>query len=361
MTPMTATSTGISGEPLHTRCLAVTFAQGEGPSIEFRADIFDLRKSGLMALAGRIATAGIIHKMELHGAFSAETDQLERIEWAQSHVMHEANESTRGECCRDPMGRLKGLVGAKLGQAFTSELKRHFGGPLGCTHVNTLFQELSAFVARLRALTSERPGLLDARAPGERLARRSLFFDAFLPDDPATTQLSVRLADVFFAARDQHGGEALLAHDEVRVIAEVELERWRLRSLQARERCRQGPEFGDLPWQSRNEAVAELAGQALSGGVTRFCLERFAGRNEDARLLSALLCLAPGMTQVGAALSDTLTPSARARLGGLASMGPGPCYMLRAEGPLVATLVAGGLGGAPQASEGSKRDETDRS
>lgn len=171
----------------------------------------------------------------------------------------------------------------------------------------------------------------------------------------------MRLADVFFAARDEHGGEGLLAHDEVRVVAEVELERWRLRSVHARERCRQGPEFDDLPWQSRNEAVAELAGQALSGGVTRFCLERFAGRNADARLLSALLCLAPGMTQVGAALSDTLTPSARARLGGLASMGPGPCYMLRAEGPLVATLVAGGLGGAPRESDGARRDETERS
>ena len=41
-------------EPIHTRCLAVVFSQGEGDSVGFRADILDLRKGGLMALAGRI-------------------------------------------------------------------------------------------------------------------------------------------------------------------------------------------------------------------------------------------------------------------------------------------------------------------
>ena len=46
----------LSGQPTHTRCLAVAFTQGQGEVIEFRADILDLRKSGLMALGGRIAT-----------------------------------------------------------------------------------------------------------------------------------------------------------------------------------------------------------------------------------------------------------------------------------------------------------------
>ncbi|MBY0402001.1 DUF2889 domain-containing protein [Myxococcota bacterium] len=351
---------GISGEPLHTRCLAVAFSQGGGPSIEFRADILDLRKSGLMALAGRISSAGIIHKMELRGAFSAETGELERIEWDQSHVMHEANPSTRGECCRDPMARLKGLVGAPLGQGFGSALKQHFGGPLGCTHINTLFQELSAFAARFRTVLKNHPELARSRQPGERLARRSLFFDASLPEDIALTQLSVRLADVFFAARDEHGGEQLFSHDEVRVVTEAELKGWRLGRIEARERCRSGPSCGDQPWQSRNEEVSALGGQLLSGGVIRFCLERFGGRDEDARLLSALLCLAPAMTQVGAALSEALTTSASARMGGLANMGPGPCYMLRADGPLVATLVAGGLVGASGEKTDAQRSDPDR-
>ena len=77
----------------------------------------------------------------------------------------------------------------------------------------------------------------------------------------------------------------------------------------------------------------------------RFCLEHFGKRDQDARLLSALMSLAPGMTQVGAALSDTLAPSYTARpegLGGLA--GPGPCYLLRSEGALMQIIVSGGNG-----------------
>jgi hypothetical protein len=44
------------------------------------------------------------------------------------------------------------------------------------------------------------------------------------------------------------------------------------------------------------------------------------------------------MTQVGAALSDSLVPSSAARPIDSPLAGPGPCYMLRAEGPLVQTL-----------------------
>jgi hypothetical protein len=340
----------ISGEPLHTRCLAIAFSQGTGASIDFRADIFDLRKSGLMELAGRIASAGIIHKMELHGAFCGESGRLDRIEWSQSHVMHEANRSTKGECCRDPMGRLTDLVGAPLGEGFAAELKRRFGGPLGCTHVSTLFQELSAFAARFRGVLRERPDLVPGRVPGERLARRSVFFDAFLPDDaPTTTRIGVRLSDFFFAAREASDGETMLRHDEVRVVADAELSTWQLRSLGGRERSRQGPTCDAAPWQSRDDALREFATQSLRGGIMRAFLARFSERAEDACLLSALLSLAPGMTQVGAALSDVLVPSSSARPGGFGSSGPGPCYMLRSDGPLIESLFgrdANAAGGA---------------
>jgi hypothetical protein len=331
----------LSGEPVHTRCLAVALKQGRGVSVEFRADILDLRKAGLMDLGGRIATAGIIHKMELRGAFASDTGCIERLEWDQSHVMHEANRATKGECCRDPMRRLKGLVGTRLGEDFASELKQCFGGPLGCTHINTLFHELSAFVSRLRVMTREHSELRVERAPGERIASRSVFFDAFFPDSGDTTAISVRLADIHFAQCDEGGSEGLFCHDELRLVAEVELAGWQLRDVQVRERSRRGPTCGEAPWQHRSEELDGFAGRSLGGGVTRFCLERFGHRDQDALLLSALLSLAPGMTQVGVALSDGVVPSWAARPGGLTQMGPGPCYMLRAEGPLVETLSSG--------------------
>jgi len=331
----------VSGEPIHTRCLTAALTQGRGESVEFRADILDLRKSGLMALGGRIATAGIIHKMELRGAFCTETGRIERIEWDQSHVMHEANRATKGECCRDPMLRLKELVGTRLGDEFASELKQCFGGALGCTHISTLFHELSAFASQLRVAMREQAELRVTRLPGERIASRSVFFDAFFPDGGATTTISVRLADIHFGELDTGGSESLFSHDELRLVAEVELAGWRLLGVEVRERCRRGPSCGDAPWQQRKEEFGEFAGRSLGGGMTRFCLERFEHRDQDARLLSALLSLAPGMTQVGVALSDGLVPSWVARPGGLGAMGPGPCYMLRAEGPLVEAISSG--------------------
>ena len=104
----------VTGEPIHTRCVSVGLVQESGGAIGFRADILDLRKAGLMDLAGRVAMAGIIHKMVVSGAFEPATGRIERIEWDQSHVMHEPNRTTRGECCRDPMHRLKALVGTRL-------------------------------------------------------------------------------------------------------------------------------------------------------------------------------------------------------------------------------------------------------
>jgi len=328
-------------EPIHTRCLAVVFSQGEGDSVGFRADILDLRKGGLMALAGRITMAGIIHKMELHGSFDARTGELERLSWDQSHVMHEPNVASRGECCRDPMHRLHELLGARLGDGFVSDLKQSFGGPLGCTHVNTLFQELSAFVSRFKARREQAGAKAECHAVGERLASRSLFFDAFFCEERVdTTALSVRLADLFYAPLDEHGGEVLAEHHEVRLRAEVELAGWRIRKLAGRARSRRGPSCEATPWQDRSADLRDFADQSLGGGMAKRCLERFGDRPEDARLLSALLGLGPGMTQVGAAVSDTLAPATRARPAGAGLPGPGPCYLLRAGGPLMASMFS---------------------
>lgn len=335
----------LPAEPIHTRCLALALAagRGDGPndSVDFRADILDLRKGGLMELGGRVTMAGIIHKMELSGSFSADDGALTRIRWAQSHVMHEPNPVSRGECCRDPMGRLEGLVGARLGTDFPLVLKQCFGGPLGCTHVQTLLQELNAFVARHFALRREAPVLGGARRPGERISARSLFFDALSGEEPAITDLGVRLADLHYAPVDDEGREVVARHDEVRLAARAELAGWKLQRVRANERCRRGPSCGAADWRDRTAELDGLVGRSLFGGVSRFCLERFAGREADALLLSALMCLAPGMTQVGAALSDELTPNASARPLGGGLSGPGPCYMLRAEGPLMDSIRTG--------------------
>ncbi len=332
----------LTGEPVHTRCLAIALTQGAGGSVDFRADLMDLRKGGLIELGNRITMAGIIHRMELRGSFASETGEIEAIAWDQSHVMHEPNAASKGECCRDPMHRLNELIGVRLGEGFVASLKACFGGPLGCTHINTLFQELSAFVSRLFAVRNGGPDLWKGRREGERLANRSVYFDAFFrAEGGSTAGISVRLADLFYAPADAEGAEGLLAHDEVRVAAEVDLTAWQIRAIQARERCRVGPAAEDVPWTPRNESLDAFIGQSLGGGMARRCLETIGTADADARLLSALLALGPGMTQVGAAVSDTLAPSEGARPQGSALPGAGPCYMLRSGGPLMASMFAG--------------------
>lgn len=328
----------VSGEPIHTRCLTVVLRVAEQGSIHFRGDLVDLRKSGLMELAGVYAAAGIIHKMEVQGEFSAATTAIERIEWAQSHVAHEANRATCGESCRDPLARLEGLVGASLGEDFGQQLTRHFGGALGCSHITTLLREISAVVSGL----SEGASFFESkarRAPGERIASRSVFLDGSLPEGAAVAQFSVRISELELDGRDADGDEIFARLDEMRLVAAVDFEDRRLRSLRAGQRSRGAFDAEGATWQDRSGELADFVGQSLSGGMARRCLEHFGTRADAVLLRSALLNLSPAFTQVAAALTDT---PKRMRASGGAESFPqgGPCYMLRADGPLVQRLIS---------------------
>ncbi|CAM9469227.1 unnamed protein product [Discosporangium mesarthrocarpum] len=328
-------------DPSHTRSLDIALHADEPGTMGFRADLLDLRKAGLLSLGGRVATAGIIHHMTLLGRAEDATGEILELSWEQSHVMHEANHASRGECCRDPMDRLTGLVGSRLGAGFRTELKQHFGGPLGCTHINTLFQELSATVARLQGLRLAEPSLATPRSVGARVARRAVFFDAFLPEAGTRSELRVRLSDAQYAPPDERGNEAMALHSEVRLAALVDLMGWQISSLRGAERSRRGPEIEASPWHDRSEDLASFVDASLGGGMARRCAERFGDVEDDACLLSALLALAPGMTQVGAGLSDSLAPSpvARPAKSGAPLGGAGPCYLLRGDGPLIQVIT----------------------
>ncbi|MEM9176053.1 MAG: hypothetical protein AAGC67_12530, partial [Myxococcota bacterium] len=88
----------------------------------------------------------------------------------------------------------------------------------------------------------------------------------------------------------------------------------------------------------------DFVGKSLGGGMARLCADRFGADPDEACLLSALLALAPGMTQVGAGLSDALAPSPATRpaRSGAPLGGAGPCYMLRGDGPLLGVITGEG-------------------
>jgi len=339
----------VSGEPAHTRCLDVVVRQGASGTLAFRGDLLDLRKGGFMDLAGHLATSGIIHRMALWGDFDAGSGVLQHLDAEQTHVAHESNDATGGECCRDPIGRLSGLVGTAFGGGFLSGLKERFGGPLGCTHINTLFQEASALIAGLEQQGDGWGRYEGARGAGDRIASRSVFLDGVGLAGGEAVDLSVRVSDLTLAGVDAAGNEQLGSHDELRLIATVELAGWRLRAIRAAERIRPAVAFDDAEWVSRTAEIEDFAEMSLAGGMARKCLERFGGDPESTRLLSALLSLSPGMTQVPASLTDSI---ARSEGGGgyegSQLAGPGPCYMLRAGGPLMQSLQ-GGMASKPDA------------
>lgn len=334
-----STDFAIAGEPAHTRCAAIALRLAEGDRIAFRADILDLRKAGLMELAGAFASAGIIHKMEVVGHFAWPGAEITDVAWSQSHVAHEPNPAARGECCRDPMERLGDLVGISLGPSFPLAFKQGFGGPLGCSHITTLMQELSAVVTRLQR---RRPDPFGHRSAGERLLTRSVFLDGVTTPGSFESEISVRVAELELDGVDERGDERFHSYGEARLVARTDLVKRTIASLEAGQRERDAAAPEASAWLSRSDDVAGFVGGSLSGGMARRCLEQFGGEPNDELLLSALLHLSPGITQVAAALADSIArsqgpPGENRPL----PAGGGPCYMLRTDGPLMARIMGG--------------------
>ena len=128
----------------------------------------------------------------------------------------------------------------------------------------------------------------------------------------------------------------------MRMVAAVEFENLRLQRLHAGQRTRKISDVEAPAWQDWGEELAGFIGQSLRGGMARRCLEHFGAQADAVLILSALLNLSPALTQVAAALTDT--PKRIWASGGVESFPQGgPCYMLRAEGPLVQRLISGPL------------------
>jgi hypothetical protein len=340
-----------TGHPLHTRTLLIDVREEAGHRLGVRGAILDLRKCGFVPTGGDLQTAGLIHHMTLAGSVDRESRRLERLDAAQPVVAFEASARTAGESCRDPIGRLAGLAGERLDDAFVRKLGARFGGALGCSHLLTLGQLLAATL----------PGVLDREAdagfgtrlprePGELVFRRTLVLDGFERGE-AEMALAIQLTDVHTAPSPgaQRPLERFAAQHEVRVLARVEEATMRLRDLDAAERQRSRETLTTAPWRSRRDDLAPFVGEGALAGLARSLLARFAGHPADRPLLDALLNLAPGLIQCMAALSNRLVEhmagrrlveaAAISRTFGVGGQ-PDSCYMWRRGGPMEATRTA---------------------
>ena len=338
----------VTGHPLHTRSLTLVVSQREDGRLRARGDVVDLRKCGFVPMTSGIQPAGTIHQMWIELVVDPATRRIDSVATGQPFVAVEPAPATGGECCRDPAPRLEALAGEVLDGGFNKRLSKVFGGPLGCSHLLSLFQLMAT--AMPRALDREAAVLESTparRRPDERLFWRSLFLDGFEAADGAL-ELAVQFHD--FHGHPDEGVEnpldRFVRQDELRIFARVETPSLAMTDLRAFERIRERDTLMTADWEDRAAAIAELVGKPIIPGLAGRIFETLPATPENAVLRDALLQLAPGQIQVMAAMTDRwFSRASDAEVSDSASRDRGPqvasiggmadsCYMWRAGGAL---------------------------
>ena len=332
-----------AGLPLHTRTLTVEAFHAEGGRLRVEGVILDLRKCGFVPTGGELQTAGFIHHMGISLDVDVASARIEAIRTTQPTVAFEASTLSGGDTCRDPAPRLGALVGVPLDAGFVRRLASVFGGPLGCSHLLTLAQLAAASVPRFLAAERAASGASEgrSRAPGERIAKRSLFLDGFERKEGGL-EVALQLSE--FRTRPQrdvrHPLDRLAYQHELRLLARVDREISQIEAIAAVER--DASTLAEGAWHGREDILAGLVGAPALRGFAGRVLGTVGDAPEDAPLRDALLNLAPGVIQCLAALSHRLLahfqgPRADpARVPRELSVGgyPDSCYMWRSDGPL---------------------------
>jgi hypothetical protein len=327
--PLSAT-----GNPLHTRSLSVTLAEASSPEVAFAAYVLDLRKRGFAPVGGDLQGTGIIHHMRLNGRLDRDAARITAIDAEMPNVAFEASPATRGESCRDQIGRVAGLAGQSLDQTWSPALGTAIGGVRGCSHILTLAHLLAPTARWALAEDVRLFGSAPARRLGERIFRRDVTLDGY---EPTMGELvfTLQLNDLHFAPAPALAApmDRFGAQRELVARATLTMQTLELTSLELRERVRTMSDLRTAEWVDRTADAAPLVGTSLRAGITARILSLFPDPQRDAPLRDALLQLAPGLIQCFAALDiwALFADDAAARTTGGQ---PDSCWMWRAGGGL---------------------------
>lgn len=333
-----------SGLPLHTRSLSVHLERTTADRWHARGDVIDLRKNGCVPSVDDVQPAGIIHMMKIELEFEPESLRMSRIEVDQPFVAVESSKATGGECCRDPAPRLVAMAGDTLDAGFTRRLSQAFGGPLGCSHLLTLFQLMASTVpAAMRLERARAESEATATAPGTRFFRRSIYIDGDLLLD-GSLGVAIQLADTHTRppSPGNRGFERLVQSHEVKCFAGIERKRFQLERLEVRERTRDLETDADAGWIHHDALVAPLVGNPMIPGMAGRIFKLLGDDATKRSMMDSLLQLAPGFIQITAALMDhqfqrrsAQTIAAEPASPSVAGIGgmPDSCYMWRRDSP----------------------------
>ena len=333
----------VQGLPLHTRSLTVSLRKTAADRWLARGDVIDLRKNGFVPTSYDIQPAGVIHSMSIELDLDPESLRMDAIRVEQPFVAVEPSEATGGECCRDPAPRLFELAGECLDDAFPAKLSAKFGGPLGCSHLLTLFQLMASAIPHAAAIEHARAEREGTRhAVGDRFFRRAVFVDGLRRTDERI-DVAVGLTDSMTRpwSADSHSLERVERFHEVKIAATVDRKRFEFGEFEVLERIRDADSLEDVEWRDETGTFASFVGSTVLPGLAK----RIFGLTDETPALfairDALLMFAPGFIQIIAAQMDLFFEErARARDAGtepdVARLGgnPGACFMWREGGPI---------------------------
>ena len=337
-------SVPVAGLPLHTRSLTVSVKRSSDDQWLVRGDVIDLRKNGFVPTSYDLQPSGIIHSMNIELDLDPESLRMNAIRVDQPFVAVEPSESTKGECCRDPAPRLFDLTGECLDDDFQKKLGGVFAGPLGCSHLLTLFQLMASTVPRAAELERARFARDGTeQALGNRFYRRSIFVDG-LQASKDVTDVSVQLADTMtrpIGPETKSVARLELSH-EVKTFASISRKRFEIERLAIRERKRNAETLITSEWNDHSDHFAELVGTPLIPGLAKRIFSLTKDDPAFRAVQDNLLMFAPGFVQVLAALMEAYSEE-RAREAATAGSAPDissiggntdSCYMWRRGGAI---------------------------
>jgi hypothetical protein len=321
--------------PLHTRMISLRLNWGAADSLVAQGRIFDLRKRGIVPLAGKLQGPGVVHDMAVDLRLEYPSLRIQSIAPSMSAFPFAPGPATRGEGCADRLPDVQRLVGTSLRDGYGPALIEKVGGPRGCFHVFTLLRLVGPTI---EAVVEREQGRREGNG-ATRIAGSPLFARSVIVDGMKGEGISIVLRGMLFDLHYPPGADALPLEEEMEAsfeaTADVEIGVPSMAITASGGRVRRsGPGMEVLgSWESV-PTVTELIGRSMMKGYSAQLQQLFAGQADLTPLQHLLFMLAPTLMQCFPSLAEELEMRPRRAEGPHAAVDS--CHMWRADGPLVA-------------------------
>ena len=319
--------------PLHTRMISLRLIWGDGGCLVAQGRIFDLRKRGVVPLAGKLQGPGVVHDMAVRLQLDYPSLCIRCIEPSMSAFPFAPSPATGGEGCADRLPDVQGLVGASLRDAYGSTLMETVGGPRGCFHIFTLLRLIGPTIESVAAREHIRRPSDGAPISGSPLFARSVIVDGMKGEG-----ISIVLRGMLFDLYYPPGADALPLEEEMEASfeaaadLEIGVPSMEIATGSGRVR-RSGHGIEALGSWEPVAAVDKLVGLTMMKGYTAQVQQLFAAAADMAPLQHLLFTMAPTLMQCFPSLAEELELRPRRAEGPHAAVNS--CHMWRADGPLV--------------------------